>query len=319
MGKEIVIWIDGHGPDAQISVADAFCPHLGSHLGPEAGGCVTNGRLVCPFHGFEFDAARNLRRHAQRRAPALGQPQHLPDPRNQRPDLRLARTQRPPASSGPCPTTRSSKTAGASSTRARSASPAIPQETTENIADLAHLAYVHGYGGVNGDYPILVDAHQLIGRIDFQRTTTFGPLARVVYHPKVRVNIHGLGYSLVEVTEPDYGFRNRTWILATPVDGELIDFTIIVQTQILNRPKNRVLGMAFLPQTLRARIINKITIRVEENDVHQDIKVWSRKRYIARPRLCRSDGEIMTFRRYCQQFYPNEAEETAEPLRLLAD
>ena len=28
---------------------------LGSYLGPEVGGQVCEGRLVCPFHGFEFD------------------------------------------------------------------------------------------------------------------------------------------------------------------------------------------------------------------------------------------------------------------------
>ena len=38
-----------------MCVADAFCPHLGSHLGPETGGVIRAGNLVCPFHGFEFD------------------------------------------------------------------------------------------------------------------------------------------------------------------------------------------------------------------------------------------------------------------------
>ena len=53
MGEEIVTWCDG---DGRICVAEATCPHLGSNLGPAAGGRVRNGRLVCPFHGFEYDA-----------------------------------------------------------------------------------------------------------------------------------------------------------------------------------------------------------------------------------------------------------------------
>ena len=53
LGEEIVVWCDEAG---RVCVADAVCPHLGSHLGPEVGGQVCNGRLVCPFHGFEFDA-----------------------------------------------------------------------------------------------------------------------------------------------------------------------------------------------------------------------------------------------------------------------
>jgi len=31
-----------------------------------------------------------------------------------------------------------------------------------------------------------------------------------------------------------------------------------------------------------------------------------RKRYQSRPRLCRSDGEIMAFRDYCAQFYADQ-------------
>ena len=53
MGEEIVVWCDNSG---RICVSGAYCPHLGSDLGPEAGGRVCNGRLVCPFHGFEYDA-----------------------------------------------------------------------------------------------------------------------------------------------------------------------------------------------------------------------------------------------------------------------
>ncbi|MCE2431652.1 MAG: Rieske (2Fe-2S) protein [Candidatus Latescibacteria bacterium] len=52
LGEEIVVWCDDAG---RVCVADAVCPHLGSHLGPEVGGQICNGRLVCPFHGFEYD------------------------------------------------------------------------------------------------------------------------------------------------------------------------------------------------------------------------------------------------------------------------
>ena len=53
MGENIVVWCDENG---RVCVAEAVCPHLGSDLGPAAGGRVRGGRLVCPFHGFEYDA-----------------------------------------------------------------------------------------------------------------------------------------------------------------------------------------------------------------------------------------------------------------------
>ena len=50
MGTEIV----ASGENGHVCVAEAYCPHLGSDLGPSVGGRVRNGRLVCPFHGFEY-------------------------------------------------------------------------------------------------------------------------------------------------------------------------------------------------------------------------------------------------------------------------
>ena len=53
MGEDIVAWIDD---DGCVCIADAYCPHLGADLGPVSGGRMCEGRLVCPFHGYEFDA-----------------------------------------------------------------------------------------------------------------------------------------------------------------------------------------------------------------------------------------------------------------------
>ena len=54
LGAEIVVWSDS---DGRVCVSEAHCPHLGADLGPAAGGRVRDGRLVCGFHGFEYDAA----------------------------------------------------------------------------------------------------------------------------------------------------------------------------------------------------------------------------------------------------------------------
>ena len=39
----------------EVAVLDAFCPHMGAHLGH--GGKVEGGGLVCPFHAWKFDGA----------------------------------------------------------------------------------------------------------------------------------------------------------------------------------------------------------------------------------------------------------------------
>ena len=64
-------------------------------------------------------------------------------------------------------------------------------------------------------------------------------------------------------------------------------------------------GLGFLPRPLRAPLVNKFLIAEQLHGVRQDQVIWGRKRYLSRPRLCRSDGEIMAFRAYCAQFYPD--------------
>jgi phenylpropionate dioxygenase-like ring-hydroxylating dioxygenase large terminal subunit len=49
-GKEMVVF---RGNDGKAGVLDAFCPHLGTHLGH--GGTVVGNNIVCPYHSWEFD------------------------------------------------------------------------------------------------------------------------------------------------------------------------------------------------------------------------------------------------------------------------
>src|SRR5439155_1056931 len=47
---ELVIWRDA---DGTVACQEAFCPHLGAHLG--WGGSVEGKQIRCPFHGWAFD------------------------------------------------------------------------------------------------------------------------------------------------------------------------------------------------------------------------------------------------------------------------
>ena len=51
LGRDLVAWRDAEG---EPHVMDAYCPHLGAHLG--YGGRVEGCELVCPFHWWRFDA-----------------------------------------------------------------------------------------------------------------------------------------------------------------------------------------------------------------------------------------------------------------------
>ena len=309
MGENIVVWCDENG---RVCVAAAYCPHLGSDLGPAAGGRICDGRLVCPFHGYEFDATGQC----------LGTPYAVP-PRYAR--LRVFETRevlglifawwglrgREPQWSLPADLP---DQAGWCDLNIRTLRfPGHPQETTENSVDLGHLRYVHGYDSVNRIGKVSVDGPYIESRWNFRSVRKIAKIATLAFDISPSAHIFGLGYSFVEIHERTIGMDLRLWVLATPVDGTLIDLSLVSQVREIRKPKRPIAGLGFLPMRLRAPVMNRFMAAQQHGDVLQNVVIWRRKRYQSRPRLCRSDGEIMPYRAYCAQFYP-DPRDSASPL-----
>ncbi len=304
MGEDIVAWCD---EDGRTCVAEAYCPHLGSYLGPDTGGRVCEGRLVCPFHVFEFSTSGQC----------VATP-NAPPPRSA--TLRVFETREikglifawwgiggrlPQWDLPPEPEDCAPWSSIQMQTLRFSGH---PQETTENGVDMGHLSHVHGYHDTHPIGTMSVDGHQLWSRFDFKRKLKIAGLTVIEVDFATTVLICGLGYSLVQIRERSIGLDARLWVMATPVDGDVIDFTFACQFQEVREPKRRIAGLRFLPVRFRAPIMTKLSVWLKRHDVLQDVTIWSRKRYRARPRLCRSDGEIMKYRAYCEQFYPDEVD-----------
>ena len=160
MGMNIVAWCDENG---RVCVAEAYCPHLGSDLGPAAGGRVCDGRLICPFHGFEFDTTGQC----------VATPYSVP-PRYAR--LGVFETRevlglifawwgiQGRASQWSLPADPPDQAGWSGIEIKTNRFPGHPQETTENSVDLGHLRYVHGYGSVDRIEPVSVDGPCLESR-----------------------------------------------------------------------------------------------------------------------------------------------------------
>ena len=307
MGENIVAWCDENG---RVCVAEAYCAHLGSDLGPAAGGRIRDGRLVCPFHGFEYDAGGQC----------VATP-FAPAPRAAR--LRVFETTevaglifawwgtggRAPQWNLPAD---QPDQAGWSDLQIRTSRfPGHPQEVTENSVDMAHFRYVHSYDNVKHVEPVSVDGPCLESRFDFSSTRRIARIATLTFDFSVSTHVVGLGYSFVEFRELSIGMDMRIWILATPVDGTLIDLSVVSQVGEIRNPRRRIAGLGFLPLKVRAPVMNKFMASLQNRDVLQDVMIWSRKQYRSRPRLSRSDGEIMAYRTYCAQFYPDQPIATA--------
>ena len=309
MGEDIIVWCDDLG---EVCVAEAHCPHLGSDLGPEAGGRICEGRLVCPFHGYEFDAAGQCVATPYADPPRSARLQVFETDEinglvfawygiDGRPPQWELHPDRPEQEGWSSPAISSLRF------------PGHPQETTENSVDLAHFRYVHGYDNFDRVGCISIDGACLESRFDFRTVRKVAGIAAFTMELSATTHIYGLGYSLVDIHEHSIGVDLRLWVLATPVDGTLLDFTLVSQVREIRKPQRRIIGLGFLPVSWRAPIFNKFMAAQQRGDVLQDVTIWSRKRYRSRPRLCRSDGEIMPFRAYCAQFYPDTQEQSGEP------
>ena len=315
MGVNIVAWCNEQG---QVCVAEAYCPHLGSDLGPAAGGRICEGRLVCPFHGYEFDTAGQC----------VATPYADP-PRTAK--LRVFETQevsglvfawwgiegRPPQWNLPADDLEKE---GWSYQDIRTLRfPGHPQETTENSVDLAHLRYVHGYDNVDRVERLSIDEHKLVSRFIFKRVRRIAGFMKLTFDVAADTYIYGLGYSFVQIRERSIGMDMRMWVLTMPVDGTHVEMSLVSQVREIRKPRRRIVGLGLLPVRLRAPLMNKFMSIFQLQDVEQDVVIWSRKRYRSRPRLCRSDGEIMPFRAYCAQFYPDSSEADSPEPRAAAE
>ncbi len=296
MGQQIVAWRDDAG---RVCVCEAYCPHLGGHLGPKGGGCVINGRLVCPFHGFEYDAAGRC----------VATP-NTPPPKTARLNVYEARELNglilawwSPAGRGPqweLPEWPEKEwhrlDYGSLHFRGH------PQETTENSVDFNHLQYVHGYLAVERAGEVQVDGARLRSQFNFRRKLyLFG--APILTRVAAAVHVWGLGYSFVEFHERASGLKLRQWILSTPVNDTHV--RLVAALQIKRREPGQKWLAAVLLACLPASWLSRFFVSRVMHDVRQDVAIWENKRYQPLPILNRYDAGIATYRKYCEQFYPH--------------
>lgn len=278
--REIVIY---RGESGALRVIDAFCPHMGGHLGKL--GRVEGDELRCGFHGFRYDGSGRCVETAYGGPPPSRAQLDLWEVREQN---GLILVWFDPLGRAPEWEVPALEDDGWNRIRGRRFQIAThPQETTENSVDLGHFTQVHGF----------VD-----GQITSQ-VRTEGPLlttAYRAYHPlhlpglrpipvDYAVKVWGLGYSQVDVEVRPLGLELRVWVLPIPRDQENIDLVIGASTK-------KKLG----PLGTLARLVAH---RMVCSEVEQDLDVWTYKTFLPQPALAKGDGPIAEYRRWAGQFY----------------
>ncbi len=92
------------------------------------------------------------------------------------------------------------------------------------------------------------------------------------------------------------------WFLTTPLDGEIVEILVSAKVQALDG--GGIKAIRLVPKKWRQKINLPLVMYEFKRNIERDFMVWENKAYIEYPLLTEADGEILKFRRYCQQFYP---------------
>lgn len=292
-GQDLVLF---RGEDGTPVVLEAYCPHLGAHLGhgineeSGQGGRIVGNTIVCPFHAWRFDDQGTCVEvpYATNMPPKVAGKQCLKSFPTVEKNGAIWVWYHPEDAAPLWEVAEHEELNDPEWGIAKKIEWTIKthsQEMAENSADPAHFKYVHG----TASFPEW-------------ETTYDGPLAKGVQRAnmptprgEVKGSIHigsfGPGQALTR-------FRGiaETFLMSqiTPIDEE----TVHVKFCFAQPLKDGEIPS----RGVEAAIIMDIVKQLNE-----DKPIWENKIFRDKPVLCDGDGPIAKFRRWYSQFYVSQA------------
>ena len=282
-GRDMVLYRSESG---NAIVHDAFCPHLGAHLG--YGGEVVGETIKCPFHAWRFDESGKCVDvpYAKRIPPRACVKNNPVQERNglifmwnRRDDGEEPNWEIPDI-----PEYGTEEWTDWDSHLIHIKTQA--KEIVENLADKGHFGPVHGTwaekfgndfeGHIGNQYVEGVAYPRGGGEDKFKLQSTY----------------YGPGYML---TEMESVLPNIMLLCHTPIDDKSIHVRIGAMINLSNIKEGK----------------DKFEAGYRENIVtgfKEDIAIWENKKYRNKPMLCDGDGDLGGLRRWYQQFYRPQAE-----------
>ena len=209
MGENIVVWCDD---DGRVCVAEAYCPHLGADLGPDASGSICSGRRSAPSMATSSTQPGSASLHRMRTRPG-------------RPGCESSRQGRCSTWSslggasmggnrnGTCRRNRRTRRLGAASKSGPCVSPAIPRKLPRTRLIGPICATYTATEVWDRVAPASFDGHRLQSRFNFRSKRKIAKIAEFSLDVSARADIYGLGYSYVSLQERSIGMEMRLWIL----------------------------------------------------------------------------------------------------------
>lgn len=289
-GRELVLFRTESG---EAKLLDAFCPHLGAHLGH--GGIVMGESISCPFHAWQFDGEGFCKKvpYAKRMPPKVDGQQAIGSysvvERNQMIWAWYHPQDAAPLWEVEAIEELASNDWGELETYDWKIN-TILQETGENAADLAHFVTVHDVVGMP-EGKVTLEGHRRITLMDAES----GAVDENGVVDRSRENTESVKLeSWSAGPGQTYQRFSRMFDIVmmgtiTPVDDQSLhlrfNFTL---------PKEQAGDHQLMAHGVRDEIVHQ---------VEQDIPIWENKRYVDSPVLCDGDGPIAKYRKWFQQFY----------------
>src|SRR6478735_1485439 len=265
--RDLVAW---RGASGTVTVMDAYCEHLGAHLG--YGGTVVEDRIRCPFHGWERNESIYVWHDVDGRAPYFD----VPDIFTGFGDGASADDYYPLCEHARLYETRLEL---------------HPQYVLENGVDFAHFKYVHQVPIV----PLFTkqEFEDPIALVDFTITFDNADEGGRIEDINSGVNAFNCGLGLA-VTKSWGMIDNRTASAVTPVDDETCDVRFSVW--IGRKPGDDRDHSESADRHARGVI----------EQFEADIEIWSHQKYASPAALSRREYPGFTaLRRWAEQFYPS--------------
>lgn len=290
--RHLVAWRD---EDGDAHVWDAFCPHLGAHLGVRAR--IEGDEMVCPLHGWRYDStgtcvdipySDRLNKQAKVRTyPVI-----------ERNGLLLAwyhPTDEPPAWDVPELPEFGAGSGFSEVFRREYSLNCHWQEIAETQVDAAHIqAHLVEYQVMmnGGERPEVVpmpqvDSYETDGPVARIRIAQDFPTPRGAVTGRIDTDVWGPGVA-------------ATWFTG------LVD-TLLLGCATPTGPGSCELRYSFVVRwtgdTESTTRLGEAFIREIHERTVEDVEVWEAKAYVTKPALAHGDGPIMQYRRWCEQFY----------------
>jgi len=296
-----------------VKVFDAFCPHLGAHLlksnlaARKSGGLRNFGKsrlklkseeIVCPFHSWQFNLDGECKKTSNEKIPTkkmglknypvkefLGLIFVYLDTERKVPDFEL---------------------------------PSFPeidlkewtpllrsvdyfrghvQEVVENAVDRNHLGPIHGF-----------DVTECTSQLNEHNFSTHTESTKKILGFKCAADLQfyytGMGFAIGKFTKP---FEMLSFVSTLPISDTHIEHRV----SIMFKMSSHFIFRIGLIRPLLLRLLH----RQAKLDFLPDMLVWENKKYHQTPMLMKDENMILQMRKWCKKYYPDVAQENAQPIR----